>query len=386
MKKSILKYFKFFTLVGIMASFIAMTSCSDDDGGDGGDEPTETVWGLVEGTSNLSLLKTELEVFADLVATLDNEDANLTVFAPTDAALTTLLGTLGLEDFSSVNADIARAVLAYHVVTTSRIASGDVTEGSTFTTAQGEVITVGAGGVLVSGATSDSEISTADIQATNGVVHLISVVLVPPTIGAQIVATLGTVAQPVLLGKDFTTLAAAITVADSDNVTGGADEGEATLLSLLANRELTGADQITVFAPTNATFEAAQITATTYDAATWENILKHHIVAGGGEGTEDDIPTLGEDDLTTGASYTTNLGLNLTFAVTGTPSATVAAVNPNAPGILIDSDGDLNVQDPSTWATGANAEIVLLDADGGSANGRVHVIAGVLAPPTSARQ
>lgn len=380
MKKSILKYFKAFTLIGVVASFVALSSCGSDD--DAGPVATETVWELIENTSSLALLEAEISVFTDLVATLDNDDANLTVFAPTDAALGTLLATLQLEDFSSVNQDIAEAVLAYHVVTTARIASGDVVEGETFTTAQGEVITVGPGGVLVSGATSDSEISTADIQATNGVVHLISVVLVPPTIGAQIVATLGTVAQPILLGKDFTILAGAITKADSDNAA-----GEATLLSLLSDRELIDEDQLTVFAPSNATFEAAQITVDTYDEATWENIIKHHIVAGGGSGTDDNIPTLGEDDLTTGATYTTNLGLSLTIAVSGTPSATVAAVNPDAPGILIDSDGDLTAGDPSTWAAGANAEIVFLDADGGtSTNGRVHVIAGVLAPPTAGRQ
>jgi uncharacterized surface protein with fasciclin (FAS1) repeats len=376
MKKSILKYFKAFTLIGVMASFIALSSCGSDDGVDV-PEATETVWEIIENTESLSLLEAELSAFADLVATLDSDDSNLTIFAPTDAAMNTLLGTLQLDNFSSVNQDIAKAVLAYHVVATSKIASGDVVEGETFTTAQGEVITVGPGGVLTSGATSPSEISNSDIQATNGVVHQVSVVLVPPTIGAQIVATLGTVAQPVLLGKDFTILAGAISKADSDNET-----DEPTLLSLLSDRELTGEDQITVFAPTNATFDAGGITVDTYNAATWEAILKHHIVSGGGSETEDNIPTLGLDDLTTGASFATNLGLNLVFAVTGTPSEAVAAVNPNAPGIIIDSDGDLTVTDPTTWAAGANAEIVLLDADGGaSTNGRVHVIAGVLAPP-----
>ena len=377
MKKSILKYLKAFTLVGIMASFIAITSCGSDDG----DEPaaTETVWELIENTANLSLLEAELSVFANLVATL-NSDGDLTVFAPTDAALTTLLGTLGLEDFTTVNPDIAEAVLAYHVVATSRIAAGDVVEGETFTTAQGEVITVGAGGVLESGATTAASISTADIQATNGVIHLIDVVLVPPTIGAQIVATLGTVAQPVLLGADFTTLAAAITKADSDNVAGGADEGEETLLSILSDRTLTGADQITVFAPTNATFAAADpaITVDTYDAATWEAILKHHIVQGQGDDTDDNTLTLDPGDLVTCASFTTLLGLELEFF----NDTDVVPAN-NGVGIFIDSNGDVDctLSDSGASLTNLDAEVALADADGGSANGRVHVIAGVLAPP-----
>ncbi|MEQ8629134.1 fasciclin domain-containing protein [Ekhidna sp.] len=379
MKKSILKYFKAFTLVGIMASFIAFTSCGSDDGG----EPaaTESVWELIENTDNLSLLEGELSVFTSLVATLDDPDADLTVFAPTDAALTVLLGTLGLEDFTTVNPDIAEAVLAYHVVATARIASGDVVEGETFTTAQGEVITVGAGGVLESGATSAASISNADIQATNGVVHLIDVVLVPPTIGAQIVATLGTVAQPVLLGADFTTLAAAITKADSDNVEGGDDEGEETLLSILSDRTLTGENQITVFAPTNATFAAADpaITVDTYDAATWESIIKHHIVQGQGDDTDDNTLTLDPEDLVTCAEFTTLLGLQLEIF-----NNTEVVEADNGLGIYIDSNGDVDctLSDMGASLTNLDAEVVLPDADGGSANGRVHVIAGVLAPPT----
>lgn len=373
MKKSILKYFKAFTLIGVMASFIALSSCGDDDGG----EPaaTETVWGLIESTENLSALESELSVFADLVATLDNEDANLTVFAPTDAALGQLLNTLQLDDFSPVNQDIAKAVLAYHVVTSARIASGDVVEGETFTTAQGEMITVGPGGVLVSGATSVSEISSPDIQATNGVVHLVSVVLVPPTIGGQIVATLGTVAQPIFLGKDFTLLAQAIGFADSDNVDGGADEGEDSILDLLKDRTLTGENQITVFAPTNATFAGAGITSenltSVYDEATWEAILKNHIVQGQGDDSEADDNTLTLDlgDLVEGASFFSLIQVPLSISV-GDPG--LIAGDQGTIGIYIDSDLDQT----------ANGELVLPDADGGtSTNGRVHVIAGVLAPP-----
>ena len=382
MQKSILKYFKAFTLIGIMVSF-ALSSCSDSD--DDVEAPLlkGTIWDIVDSTKNLTLLKGELSAFPDLVTTLEDENADLTIFAPTNAALQTLLGTLSLADFSSVNQDIAKAVLSYHIVTTSGISSGEIVEGETFTTAQGEVITVGAGGVLESGAISASEISIPDIKATNGVIHLVNTILVPPTIGAQIVATLGTVAQPLALGKDFTTFAAAIAKADSDNVPGGTDDGEDTILSLLADQGLTGEDQITVFAPTNATFTAASITVDMFDAATWEAIIKHHIVQGQGDdsGADDNTLTLDKKDLVTGASFTSESGLNLVFALTGTPSALVAAVNPNAPGIIIDSDGDLIVTDPATWAANANAEIVLLDADGGSTNGRVHVIAGVLSLP-----
>lgn len=362
MKKTFLKYLNAFTLVGITASLVVFTSCGDDD--DTPPAATQTIWEIVEERAELSALESEL-LSAELDAALA-ADGEFTLFAPSNSAMETLLTTLGLENFDPVNPLIAQAVLTYHVVP-QIINSGDLAAGQTYTTLQTEAITVAAGPTLVTGATSPSSFIVTDIQATNGVIHIIDVVMVPPTIGGAIVATLGTVAQPIFLGADFTTLAAAITKADSDNVDGGADEGEATIRSLLSDRTLTGDAQITVFAPTNATFTAGQITADTYDAATWEAILKNHVVVGQGGGTDDGISTLGPDDLTQGAIYNSLLGVPLSIIV-GTPT--------NGLGIYIDSD--LN-QTP-------NAEVALADADGGSANGRIHVIAGVLAPPAAARK
>lgn len=373
MKKSILKYFRAFTLIGVMASFIAITSCGNDDGDDPG--PTQTIWEYVEATGNLSALEAEL-LSAGLDGTLD-ADGELTLFAPTNSALETLLGTLGLENFDPVNPDIATAVLAYHVVS-GTINSSDLSTGDMLTTLQGEDIEVVAGPALSTGATSNSTFVTTDIETTNGVIHIIDVVMVPPTIGASIVATLGTVAQPVLLGADFTILAAAIAKADSDNVTGGDDEGEATILSLLSDNTLTGADQLTVFAPTNATFNAASITADTYDAATWEAIIKHHVVVGQGDDTDDNTLTLDPGDLVTCASFQTLLGLNLEIF-----NNTDVVAADNGLGIYIDSDGDVDctLSDSGASLSNLDAEVVVADADGGSTNGRIHVIAGVLAPP-----
>lgn len=344
MKKSILKYFKAFTLIGIMASVTILSSCGEDDGG----EPaaTLTAYGILSAETNLGKLKSEIDVYADLVATLDNADAELTVFAPSDAAMSTLLGTLGLQDFSTVSEGVAKSVLSYHVSAAGALATGDLTEGLTVMTAQGEMITVAAGQKLSTGATALSTI-TNSINATNGIVHVIDVVIIPPTIGAQIVATLGTVAQPVLLGSSFTILAQAIAKADAAQT-----DPTATIIAALI-----GGSNLTVFAPTNATFEAGQITAATYDAATWNAILRNHVVIGGTEGT-----TIGSDEMgTEGFTATSALGVPLAFS-TGTAT--------NGVGIYIDSD--LN-QTP-------NAEVALIDA-AVVGNGRIHVIAGVLAPP-----
>ncbi|MEP0987015.1 fasciclin domain-containing protein [Ekhidna sp.] len=384
MKKSILKYFKAFTLIGVMASFIALSSCSDD--GDDVVIATETIWQILESRDNLSSLETEL-LAVDLDASL-KADGELTLFAPTNAALSTLLGTLGLEDFSTVSTDIATAVLAYHVAG-QVINSEDLVEGATFTTLQGETFEVGGGPSIISGATSNATFSVTDIQATNGVVHIIDVVMVPPTIGAAIVATLGTVAQPVLLGADFSILAEGIAKADEGKA------AEATIVGAL-----TQVQDLTVFAPTNATFEAAAGVTESDDeaaveakvqgfidalsAAQWDAYVRNHVVVGQGGGTDDGIETLGPDDFDPNGTFNTLAGTEtapqrLFIVTTGEASATATAVNPNAPGIYIDSDQNF---DPTNSAATLNAEIVIPDAVS-SSNGRIHVIAGILVPATA---
>ncbi|WP_420318416.1 fasciclin domain-containing protein [Ekhidna sp.] len=357
MKKSILKYFKAFTLIGAMVSFMVFTSCSDDDGDE--PAPTESIWQIVEGRDNLSSLESEL--LAVGLETSLQADGELTLFAPTNAALSTLLGTLGLEDFSTVSDDIATAVLAYHVANQA-IASSDLVEGATFTTLQGETFEVGGGPSIISGATSDATFSITDIQATNGVVHIIDVVMVPPTIGAAIVATLGTVAQPILLGADFSILAEGIAKADAGKA------AEATIVGALS-----AVQDLTVFAPTNATFEAASITAATLTAEQWDAYIRNHVVVGQGGGTDDNINTLGPDDLTTGSTFNTLGGGSLLFF-----NNTDAIPASNGIGVYIDSNGDVDLADQTTY-TNFDAEVAVVDAVS-SSNGRIHVIAGILAP------
>lgn len=360
MKKSFLKYLNALTLVGIMASLVVFTSCSDDD--DAAPAATQSVWEIVQSTSNLASLEAELEA-AELDGALADADAQLTLFAPTDAALSTLLGTLGLTDFSTVNPAIANGVLTYHVLA-EIVNSSDLAEGNTYTTLQGEQVTVAGGPTLVSGATSPAGFQVTDIQATNGVVHIIDVVLVPPSTGGAIIATLGTVAQPVLLGADFSILAAGIQKADA-----GKPAAETLLGALI------GAQDLTVFAPTNATFNAAQVTVDALTAAQWDAYIRNHVVVGQGGGTDDNINTLGPNDLTTGASYTTLGGGELLFF-----NNTDAIPAANGIGIFIDSNGDVNLADQTTYG-GFNAEVALPDAVSAS-NGRIHVIAGILAPAT----
>ena len=109
---------------------------------------------------------------AGLVETLKGEGP-FTVFAPTDAAFAALPeGTVEslLNDIPALT-----AILTYHVVP-GKVMSGDLSDGMTATTVNGADLTFGTtDGVTVNGAT----VIAADIEASNGVIHVIDAVILP---------------------------------------------------------------------------------------------------------------------------------------------------------------------------------------------------------------
>ncbi len=112
---------------------------------------------------------------AGLVETLKGEGP-FTVFAPTDAAFAALPAGTVENLLKPENKDQLVAILTYHVVP-GKVMSTDLSEGLTAATVQGANVTITLeGGAKVNGAT----ISTADIEATNGVIHVIDAVILPP--------------------------------------------------------------------------------------------------------------------------------------------------------------------------------------------------------------
>ena len=111
---------------------------------------------------------------ADLVDTLKS-DGPFTVFAPTDAAFAGLPeGTLETL-LKSENKDQLAAVLTYHVVP-GKVMSSDLSNNMMAETAQGNEVTIMTdGGVTVDGA----NVVQADIEASNGVIHVIDEVITP---------------------------------------------------------------------------------------------------------------------------------------------------------------------------------------------------------------
>ncbi|MEQ8904526.1 fasciclin domain-containing protein [Ekhidna sp.] len=363
MKKSILKYFKAFTLIGVMASFIAITSCGNDDGGDPVDPVTDSILDLVNNTPGLDSLKKYLNVYPELTATLDSE-GSFTFFAPNNDAFIGLLETPGFPArIESINPEIIKGVLAYHIVSGEVVTTADFsvdTELNTlYTDAATETVQTikfNADGTILTGSSNKAiEVVDGDVEATNGIMHTTGSVLIPVSVEATLTPILGTLAGSLLLGGDFSILAEGILKADA-----GKDLADKISSALATVTDLT------VFAPTNATFEAASITAATLTAEQWDAYIRNHVVIGQGGGTDDGVNTLGEDDLTTGSTYTT-LNQGSLFIVNSDPV--------NGTGIFIDSNGDFDAE----AGTGLNAEVVLLDAVNIS-QGRIHVIAGILAP------
>ncbi len=151
------------------------TTPSEDEGEEDADDEDEpgTITDIVVASENFTTLEAAV-VAADLASTLAGEGP-FTVFAPTDAAFAALPdGTL-----DSLLADPENAltpVLLYHVVS-GNLDAAAVTSSDTLTTLNGASVTVSTdGGVMI----NNANVTTTDIVASNGTIHVIDAVLIPP--------------------------------------------------------------------------------------------------------------------------------------------------------------------------------------------------------------
>jgi uncharacterized surface protein with fasciclin (FAS1) repeats len=251
---------------------------------------------------------------ANLVATLQGPGP-FTVFAPTDTAFSDAGIDLTLFETDEEIAVLAD-ILLYHVFS-GAVASTDVTDGLTVTMENGDDATfsVAAGGAVMVG---DANVIQADVQASNGIIHVIDTVLMPPTPLEDI----PTVATNTGI---HTALVAAL--AQADLVTALQAEGP-----------------FTVFAPTDAAFQAAGINLSEYDTpdeiSVLTTILTYHVFAG----------AVASSEVTDGLTVTMLNGENATFSVT---------------------NGAVMV---------GGATVTLADVQ--ASNGVIHVIDAVLMPPS----
>ena len=286
--------------------------------------PKDNIVEIAQATPELSSLVAILTKFPDLVTALSS-DGTYTVFAPTNDAFAALLTAIGQTSVDDVPESVLRTILEYHVISTAAIMSGDLSDGQTAEALSGEEITVKIDdlGVFI----SDAKVAQPDVEASNGVVHLMEDVMVPPSI----VPIVGTIVAPAYFNKDFTLLISAVLAADED------------ILSVLLSM---GPSQVglTLFAPTNDAFAAAGITELP-DGATLSAVLKYHVLDGITMAAN--LPETG-----TGAAAVTSLGGDFYLTNKGG-------------GVFING----------------NSEVTATDIEG--SNGVVHVINRTLIPPSS---
>lgn len=204
------------------ASTTLLQACGGSD-----DEPQRNIVELAQNTPELSIL-VEAVVAAGLAPTLST--GTRTVFAPTNAAFAALLTELGVtKEALLANKPLLTAVLTYHVLS-SKVMRADVPLGKAITPMSGGFFKIESnnGLKITDGRNRVSTITSTDIQASNGVVHLVDKVLLPAD--KDIVATASAL-------PDFSILVEAVVAAG--------------LVSTLQ-----GAGPFTVFAPTNAAFAA----------------------------------------------------------------------------------------------------------------------------------
>lgn len=151
----------------------------DDAAGDDAMEDdaaaAESVVAIAQGSPDHTVL-VEAVVAADLAGAL-SEPGPFTVFAPTDDAFVAALDALGLtKEELLADTELLTSVLTFHVVPASAMA-GDLSDGQTLPTLNGEELVVAIDGdaVTINGA----NVVAADLKAENGVVHVVDTVLVP---------------------------------------------------------------------------------------------------------------------------------------------------------------------------------------------------------------
>jgi transforming growth factor-beta-induced protein len=300
----------------LMIAAIVNVSCEDDDNDMPNPMPTDkNIVDIVIGNDNFSILAAALTK-ADLVEAL-NANGPFTVFGPTNAAFEQLFTDLGVSGIDELSAEALAPILLYHVLgiqaKSTDLSNGYVQTLSTFTPGDYPInLLVGLdSGVKLN---NSANVTSVDVMASNGVIHIIDEVLLPPD-----------VVDIAIANATFSHLVDAVIKADLVDA-------------------LRGDGPFTIFAPTDAAFEAlfADLGINGIEDLSAEDltpILTYHVVSG----------NVRAADVSTG---------------------TVSTLNAEAD-LEIDADG-------SGVIINGSSNVIATDVQG--TNGVIHVIDKVLIP------
>lgn len=287
----------------VMVSLVvfSFTSCSNDDNTSNPSE-TSTITDIVINNPNFSMLKTAV-VNAGLAETLAG-NGPFTVFAPDNDAFAA--AGISSSDLESLSTEALSDILLYHTLG-SKVEAANVPAGpnAPVETVNGSSIYLTSNnmGVFVNGIM----VKQANVEASNGVIHVISKLLIPPA---------GNIVETAQANENLSFLVAAVL---------RASEGDTNVAQVLSSD-----GPFTVFAPTNQAFVDAGFpdiaSIQTADPNTLAAILTYHVIA----------TRAFSSDLVNGANLTTlnggtvEIGLGNTATIKGnsnTNPSNIIAVN-----------------------------------------------------------
>ena len=288
-------------------ALFAVAGCRDDIGGG---EENNTIAGVVQRSGNYSTLASAV-TRANLGTTLSGTGP-FTVFAPDNAAFESSGVTPAV--LNTLTPDQTSQILLYHTIPAS-VPSGSVPAGpnASVTTASGDsvFVTRNGSGVFVNGI----RVAEADITASNGIIHRIERVLMPPS--GNIVQTAAAA------GSGLDSLVKAVTRV---NNTAG---GDPTLVNTLSTATLT------VFAPTNAAFTQLLTALGLNDinqipVNTLLSVLRYHVVPGRAFSSDlanGNLAMLAEGNTTVNLTNGTNGGPTVTGTGNGANRSNIIMTN-----------------------------------------------------------
>lgn len=251
--KIILNFIKIVPFVAFF-TMLTLTSCNDDDDGTAMVMPEQTIVDKALATPELSSLVAALQRADGNLVNVLNGNGPFTVLAPTNAAFATFLADNNFASLEDVPTDVLSQVLLNHVIAANISSTDLVGLGSGYTSTQAD----GAANQKLSlyFNTSNgvrfnnvSSVSTADVEASNGIIHIVDAVIGLPTLVDHAVAN-----------PNFSSLVGALT-----------SGGNTTFTDLLSTP-----GDFTVFAPTNDAFGNF----TNPNGNALESILSNHVIVG----------------------------------------------------------------------------------------------------------
>lgn len=324
-------------VAGAASTLLAACGGGDDDAPVTNDTPATKLGNIVEiaqANPDFSTLVAAV-VKAGLAGALSGTDL-LTVFAPTNAAFDSAAVSLGLANGAAlVNALPASAlasVLLYHVVAgknlSTSLTAGNLPTLYTFEGSPAALALSLTGGVKLTDAVlTAATVTRADIEASNGVIHVVDKMLVPPGVL--------NIVQMAQLNPAFSSLVVAVVAAG------------------LADALSAATPKLTVFAPTNDAFAAIASTVASLDNSGLKTVLLHHVV--------------GSEVLSTSIPF-------------GTPVDTLTQPSSAPQQITINNNAIAPAIATITDASGSTPPSNIVAVDVRASNGVIHVIDKVLIP------